>query len=393
MIQKTSHYRQHAALSRAAPRIADPPRALARVCTVFTLRQTRPALRHNGTQRNKSAARTRALATWLGRVLRAICLALLLPMLPALGQACSGPVTLRHVAPQVWIWAGQSEDIHPVNGGHVSSSVVLLHDTHEQGRRLTVLDPGPHRRHGSALLHAIRCRWGDATLQLINSHAHAEHVLGNAAFRAADPDVPILATASTIEQMRAHCPDCLRHLEQMLGPETMRGTTIVLPDRRVVAGDRLRLTAKPWEVLEFERAHSLSDLVLWEPEHRTLIAAGLVYQRRLPVLAQGSVSGWIRALDRLLALRPNQVIAATEGDVRDIESTRAYLCDLEAVVWRGLELGQDAVAVGQLEMPRYTGWAGYRTRHTFNVQRAWRELEPLWMRGDRPACSAPDIAR
>jgi hypothetical protein len=31
------------------------------------------------------------------------------------------------------------------------------------------------------------------------------------------------------------------------------------------------------------------------------------------------------------------------------------------------------------ELPAYQEWAGYEARHGFNLQRAWRELEPVWM--------------
>ena len=44
-----------------------------------------------------------------------------------------------------------------------------------------------------------------------------------------------------------------------------------------------------------------------------------------------------------------------------------------------MDAGQLPQEPGVLPLPAYAGWPGYQERHAFNVMRAWRELEPLWM--------------
>ena len=174
----------------------------------------------------------------------------------------------------------------------------------------------------------------------------------------------------------------------------MKGTRITLPDAAVSDGDVLQWTRQRWQLMDVPRAHTHSDLVLWQPETRTLIAAGLVYGLRLPELAQGSLLGWIAALDRLAALRPVRVIGLQVGGPESIARTRTYLCDLAATVWEAMDRGLSASEAESLALPSYRSWAGYRERQPFNAQRAWRELEPLWMAGaPRPACSPPDVVR
>lgn len=61
------------------------------------------------------------------------------------------------------------------------------------------------------------------------------------------------------------------------------------------------------QVLVAENAHTESDLMLWLPTQNVLLAGGLVYDGRLPELAQGSVRGWLSALQRITALSPRRV--------------------------------------------------------------------------------------
>jgi hypothetical protein len=54
-------------------------------------------------------------------------------------------------------------------------------------------------------------------------------------------------------------------------------------------------------------------------------------------------------------------------------------------VLQAMDYGLDGSDLQSLELPDYADWVGYRQRHGFNVQRAWRELEPEWMEAARPA--------
>lgn len=318
---------------------------------------------------------------------------------PAWAGACLDQAPWRRAAPGVWVWPGQMADIAPDNGAHVGSTVVMARSLGDGPTQVTVVDPGPHHRHGLSVLRDIRCQWPKFTLQVINTHAHAEHVLANGALQpqgevpSAGTDLPIAATTITAQQMLQRCPDCLQSLTAQVGDTVIAGTRIALPNRHLHDNDRLALTDQHWTVVELRNAHTLSDLALWEPTHRTLILGGLVYPRRLPELAQGTLPGWIDALTQLLRLEPAMVVGVAPGSARDIAQTRDYLCDLAGLVWQSMDAGRTATEAHTLAMPAYATWAGYAQRQAFNAQRAWRELEPLWMAGLARPCSSPDVGR
>lgn len=311
---------------------------------------------------------------------------------PASTCAASEPVPWQAAAPGVWVWSpATTDDIDPANQGHVAATSVFI-----AGGQAAVIDPGPSLRHGQRVRASLQCHLGARVRWVVNTHAHAENVLGNAAF--ADlvqaGSAEIVASPGTLAGMRQRCPQCLSHITQTAGEQALAGTHIVLPSRTLLHGETLALGDQRLQVLRALQAHTEDDLLLWLPELRVLWAGGLVYDARLPELAQGSLDGWLRALGTMSALQPQLVIGTTisraeGGLVPALEATRRYLLDLRRAVWTAMDTGRHGSEVATLPLPAFAGWAGYAQRQGFNVQRAWRELEPTWLE----AGSTPDVGR
>jgi len=61
---------------------------------------------------------------------------------------------------------------------------------------------------------------------------------------------------------------------------------------------------------------------------------------------------------------------------------------------QAMDAGRQPQDAGVVELPAYRHWAGYAERHGFNVQRAWRELESVWMeQGAPPPRSTEHVGR
>lgn len=337
---------------------------------------------------------TAGVTTWCRRALVALLLAQAASLRAAPGCDTLEPVPWRAVAPGAWVWLPpDGGDVSPANAGHVVPTSVLV-----SGRQALVIDPGPSHRHGERVRRSLACRFGAQVRWIVNTHAHSENVLANSAFAAdvAAGRTQILATAPTREGMALRCPDCLASLTQRVGEAGMAGTQIVLPTRTLSEGEVLRLGRWRLRAMRVEHAHTEGDLVLWDARQRMLWAGGLVYQHRVPELAQGHLDGWIAALDRLQALGPKQVIATTwsvapaSGSAPALQDTRAYLGALREKTLRAMDEGGQPQEIDRVALPAFHGWAGYEARHGFNVLRAWRELEPVWM--DRQP-SAEEVGR
>lgn len=298
--------------------------------------------------------------------------------------SAANAVPWQAVVPGVWVWQPDAQaDVSAANAGHVVPTSVVV-----SGADALVIDPGPSHRHGLRVRDSLACRFGAQVRQVVNTHAHAENVLANSAF--ADllerDGLEILATEGTRSAMQQRCPACLASLGERVGERAMAGTRIVWPSRVLRAGEVVRVGPHRLRVLPPAPGHTESDLVLWDEASRVVWAGGLVYNQRLPELAQGGVDAWLLALDRIAALQPRHAIGhAVSSSRKDGElppamvATRAYLTELRALVLKAMDEGRHAGEGGVITMPAYAAWAGYGERQGFNVQRAWRELEPVWM--------------
>ena len=289
------------------------------------------------------------------------------------------------LAPGVHVWTPAPDaEPAPENRGHVMPTSVLVH-----GPRAWVIDPGPNAMQTRRVMQHIRCVWGAQVERVFNTHAHAENVLGNAAFADAQRagQVQVLANEGTANAMEKRCSGCLADLTQRVGEAAMSGTHIVLPTVILRRGDVMQLGPHRLEVREAVNAHTASDLVLWHSTHRIAFVGGLVYGQRLPELAQGSLLGWRAALVELKDLDAQWVVGATvaggstEQARQAVERTDAYLAQLQQAVLQGMESGLQVSELPVRAAPPFDAWAGHDARHGFNLQRAWRELEPAWMDG------------
>lgn len=289
------------------------------------------------------------------------------------------------IAPGVWVWPGAAEDIEPGNRGHVATQVLIA-----QGRRATLIDPGPGLAHGRQVMRSARCELGLEIDRVLNSHAHAENVLGNAAFGPPAGSAAIEATASTRQSMAQRCESCRRAIADATADHGLAQTPILLPAPVLQDGQRWNSDSGDWLTLEFRSAHSESDLAWWNERERLLVAPSLLYQDRLPELAQGSLQGWIAALQALDRLQPERLVGNRPMARAGLAATLDYLCELERQVLQALESGLSATEAMRLERPARQRLAGRAERHGFNLQRAWRELEPRWIQGLPAACPARD---
>lgn len=300
----------------------------------------------------------------------------------------AGAVGLERLQPGVYLARAANAEPARDNAGEVVPTLV-----HVTGAGVLVVDPGPHRRWGDRLLAAIRAVTTEPVRWVVNTHAHPEHVLANAAFAGLRPRPAFLASAATARLMRQRCESCLARLSALLGPDAMRGTRIVLPEPVLRDGGRLQTGGTTWQVQIHADAHSASDTVLYAPRLGLLCAGGLVYRDRVPEMQEASLQGWRRALRALSALPAGTVVGTAAGTpAQTLQPTLAYLDALAAGIAAALEAGEgveaalaggsgagwtDPAAAGP-----FRNWQGFASRHPLNLQRAWRELEDRWMRGE-----------
>ncbi|MEK0084501.1 quinoprotein relay system zinc metallohydrolase 1 [Benzoatithermus flavus] len=248
----------------------------------------------------------------------------------------------RQAAPGIWLFEGRTEYFSVRNGGNIVNTCFV-----DTGEGLVVFDTGPCRIYGEEMRAAIRRASPMPVRQVVLSHAHPDHYLGNQAFT----DVPIMAgpaTRAMLQELAGPFADNMYRLIDVW----MRGTETVPPTEDLAAG-LLPFGRRRLEVLLLA-GHTRQDAALFDHDTGTLIAGDLVFWNRAPTTPSADIPSWLRSLDRLEAMAPKRVVpghgGVSEGVVA-IRQTRRYLEWLAATLGEAAEKGLAMAEAMRLPIP------------------------------------------
>jgi glyoxylase-like metal-dependent hydrolase (beta-lactamase superfamily II) len=295
---------------------------------------------------------------------------------PAINPVAAG----QSPAPSlVWNSAGDgiywlqafNQEIAAGNAGRVVNSAVI-----SSGKQALLIDPGAHFSQGQLLRKSIEQQLGLKVTAVVNTHAHPEHVLGNAAYS----DLPIYSSATTAKLMAQRCQQCRKRLVSILGADTMRGSRIVLPNQILKSNQILKFGKLRLNCQVFEHAHSFGDLALWNRDAGVLFGGALAYCNQIPDMQESSLPSWLAALDFLEQLPLQWVIAVGAGtSEQTLGLTRQYLQQLSNVIQNAIESGLRSVQdINPAEFQNWPAAADFENRHALNLEHAWHELESIW---------------
>ena len=126
-------------------------------------------------------------------------------------------------------------------------------------------------------------------------------------------------------------------------PSSFRGSTtrpIVVPPDLWIDGDTsFRMGGLTFQLVYSEGAHSPEDLMMFVEPDRLLFAGDLIFAGRVPFVGNADSAGWLKAMDKMIALKPAVVVPGHGPASRDVERdlvlTRDYLAYLRDRDGRG----------------------------------------------------------
>lgn len=254
----------------------------------------------------------------------------------------------RQIAAGTWLLEGSTDNFAKANGGNIVNSGFIVTDS-----GVVVIDSGPSKRYGEALRRAIAATTDKPVIQLLLTHHHPDHVLGNQAFT----DVPIGALAGTSDLLRQQGDAMAENMYRMVG-DWMRGTEVVLPTQVLepgvleVGGHRLRLLGLS--------GHTGADLAIFDENTGVLFAGDLVfYERALTTPNSPGLAVWLKDLDTLQA-QPWKLIVPGHGpvaaDAAPFAQMRDYLGWLDGLMRDGAARGDDMAEMIRRPIPeRFAG--------------------------------------
>lgn len=277
---------------------------------------------------------------------------------------------LENPAPGVYVHYGQVAEMSRGNAGDVANLGFVLGT-----RCVAVIDTGGTYAVGRALRDALRKVTTLPVCYVVNTHAHPDHVFGNAAFVTEHPE--FAGHARLAEALQRRGPNYLNALRRELG-DVAEGTAIVMPTRTVSdtldldLGDRI-LTLRAWPT-----AHTDCDLTVLDRQSGTLWLGDLLFVDHIPVL-DGNLRGFLAAIDGLRAQPAARAIAghgragawpqALDAEERYLRGLQA---EVRAAIRQGRSLSQTLAATTTAADP---GWRLADVFQRRNVSAAYAELE------------------
>jgi quinoprotein relay system zinc metallohydrolase 2 len=220
-------------------------------------------------------------------VRRLIC-TLCLVAAAAAAHAGAAPLHVEQVAPGVYVHVGQHKDFEDGYDGDIANiGFVVGSDA------VAVIDTGGSYAVGLALKEALRAITRLPVRYVINTHAHPDHVFGNAAFIGAE----FVGHARLPAALSLRADTYMRNLKRQLGPAADK-STLIAPN--VTVRDRLSLDLghRILVLTAWPGAHTDNDLTVFDGTSGTLWTGDLLFIERTPSI-DGDVEGWLSVMDTL----------------------------------------------------------------------------------------------
>lgn len=295
-----------------------------------------------------------------------------LVFLLAAASVVAADFSLEQVANGVYVHHGVHEDLDDGYHGDISNIGFII-----GSKGVAVIDSGGSLKTGQRLRAALREITALPILYVINTHIHPDHIFGNAAFLADQPQ--FIGHEKLANAMELRKPAYLKQGQQLLHDD-FAGSDIIKPTVSVAQSLVLDLGQRKLLLQAYPNAHTNTDLTVFDETSATLWTGDLLFIERTPSL-DGDIKGWLQALDQLKQLKNIKQAVPGHGPVtHDFSSALNHearylnllLEDIRAAIKQGKTMEQTMDSAAQAESGN---WQLFNAVNRRNINLLYPALE------------------
>ena len=250
---------------------------------------------------------------------------------------------------------------------------------------VAIVDPGGSEDMSIRVLAAVSRITALPVTHVIVTHVHPDHSLGLAAYSEEKfEQKPVIVGHKTLAGALRHNLEFFKQQNFVTDAVVEKLSGLIDEETFQSVEDELTLDLGNREIVisSFENAHSGSDITVFDKTTKALWAGDLLFVDRLPTI-DGSVLGWLAALERLAGFDINTVIPGhgRSGDYRTLVQPQLDYFNLlvkntrEAIA-QGISLSEFIAGRGDFPKLALRGnWELVDDQHAVNLTRAYSELE------------------
>ena len=220
-----------------------------------------------------------------------------------------------------------------------------------------LFDSGSSESIGNNIKKAIKTVTDLPVRWLVNSHSHADHWLGNAAF--SDTIVEIIANEQAVVTMKKYGEDDVKFYAKVTDG-TIGSTQLRFPNVLLKQGQKRNYGGVDVEFIFGDSGHSPGDLLMWLPKQKIIFGGDVLSSDWMPMITDhGNIPNLIDSLHEFAELNPDIVLTGhgnattSKSVIRDAEFLASVWEQVGSDHKKGLEPNEILMQVKAKLGPKY----------------------------------------
>jgi len=279
---------------------------------------------------------------------------------------------LTKITDGVFCSIGDTNPPTKLNKGNVNNSCFI-----DLGDSLVVIDAGPSYEFAKEFASLAKAEAKKPIKAVVITNYHDDRLYGASYYK--EKNIPIIAHKNILKDIKNN-PQKFERMKRILTKKEFAKTKLITPDtlfdkEYIIKGSKRSVKLLKLTPVSEEK----SDIVVWVPDIKFLFAGNIVFNdRALNYTKNSNIDGWIEAIKKIEALKPNIVLGGhgkTFG--KDAyKTTLEYLKSLKSQVKKAYESDIDLSELNEhIDLSKFNHLKHAKELAPHNAKNYYEQLE------------------